>query len=908
MGNIFNNIKIEPYLYFCDGIITEVNKEFVDFTDFTMDELVGKSLIDIGTMLKITPQILLDNVGSKCCGYIFTKSLDAREVSISLSQNKETNQKKYTFIEKPNSRLKDKLIFEEQTFNDNISGMAIYSVPGLLLLKSNQKYLDFKDSPFNIPENSIGRPIRELIKGFVGSQTEIILNTVLRDQKSSHIKDTQFNDLARGITYWDSFQTPIFQNGKIKYILETVCDVTEKVLRSQSLEQQNKIIGQQREQLEQHNIQLMSIIKNLSEGVIISDNKSKIIMTNPEAKKLLCQDDNVITVGDVHKNTKAYDMEGNEIPLDDFPEARALKGEKVKNTKMMFVNYHDKKYFMEVSSTPIYNTNRDLTVVVSCFNDITKIIEQSRKIEEQKKEFESIIENIADGIAVFDNKGQYVLFNKTAREMVFPYYEYMDNTNDWYKQFEFYDSDGERINSKNTPSCRVMRGERFKNIRMTIKFPHKALQIVISGTPIYNNEGEFTLGVFCIHDMTNYFKHEEDIKNRHEFMNRMIDNFNLPVIRLSCPDLKIMDINKKAFSMIKSLSPDIKSINQIEDNKIEGLFEIFKSSGYYQCISKVLKDRETTYLNKQKHLVKGNEIYLNVIFDPMLDVNGEIKEILIIIVDVTTEINSNIGMEKALKSQGEFLANISHDLKTPLNVICATAQLFSMYCSKGSLDENKNSIIKYIDSITQNSYRLSKLINNIVDSSKIESGFFELHLSNKNIVEVVEEIVMSVTNFTDSKGLNIIFDTNLEEKIIACDTEKVERVVLNLISNAIKFSKKGDEIFVEIKANNEFVEISVKDNGIGIEEKNLTMIFDRFKQVDRSLAKNTEGTGIGLSLVKSIAELHGGSIHVESELGKGSKFTVVLPSKKVVHENILCNSTIANKNKSVMIEFSDVLM
>ena len=311
-------------------------------------------------------------------------------------------------------------------------------------------------------------------------------------------------------------------------------------------------------------------------------------------------------------------------------------------------------------------------------------------------------------------------------------------------------------------------------------------------------------------------------------------------------------------------------------------------------------------MNKKKLLINGNEVYWNVIFEPMLEVNGEIQEILVLVIDVTTEIKSNIVMEKALKSQGEFLVNISHELKTPLNVIFSTAQLFDMYCKSGSLDDKKDSIIKYIDSIKQNSYRLSKLINNIVDLSKIEAGFFKLNLSNNNIVEVVEEIVMSVTTFTDSKGLNIIFDTDIEEKIIACDPEKIERIVLNLISNAIKFSDEGDEIFVDIKDKNEFVEISVKDNGIGIEDKYLDMIFDRFKQVDKSLSRNAEGTGIGLSLVKSIVELHGGSIYVESEFGKGSKFTVMLPSRKVLHENMLYSSKVRSENESIQVELSDV--
>ena len=180
----------------------------------------------------------------------------------------------------------------------------------------------------------------------------------------------------------------------------------------------------------------------------------------------------------------------------------------------------------------------------------------------------------------------------------------------------------------------------------------------------------------------------------------------------------------------------------------------------------------------------------------------------------------------------------------------------------------------------QNCYRLSKLINNIVDLSKIEAGFFQLNLSNNNIVEIVEEIVNSVTAYTDIKGLSIIFDTDTEEKIIACDPEKIERIVLNLISNAIKFSDVGNEIFVNIQDKNELIEISVKDNGIGIEHNQLDMIFDRFKQVDKSLSRNAEGAGIGLSLVKAIVEMHQGRIYVESEIGKGSKFIVELPAKK----------------------------
>ncbi|HEY8805518.1 MAG TPA: PAS domain-containing protein, partial [Clostridium sp.] len=695
MENTFKNRIIEPYLYSRTNIITDVNKEFLDFSGFTMDELLGKSLIEIGNMMNFNSQISLDNISDKYPVYIFTKSLNAREVNISVLHNTEINEKVFTFIEKPNSRLDDKLIFEQQSFIDNISGVAVYSVPDLILLKSNQKYLDLVDSPFNTEKTSMGKPIWKIISGFTGSNVEIIWNTVLVSQKSSYMKELEFDQFARGITYWDSTQKPIFENGKMKYIFETAVDVTERVFENQSIYRKNKIIEQQKEQLEkqdtqldQQNTQLVSIVENISEGVMFVDNKGKFIMVNPEAKRLVYQYDIGIYLGDALKNTKTFDMKGNEIAFENFPTVRALRGERTKNFKML-IRHPNKEYFVEISSIPVYNTNGDLTMAVTCFHDITETIKQSRKIEEQKMELEAIIENITDAICIFDNRGQYILFNKSEREMFSPYYEYMVNISDWYKQSELYDIDGERINLEDIPSHRVMRGEKFKNMRMTVRVPNKTLEIDVSGTPIYDSEGKFTLGVICSRDMTDYFKHEESIRSRLEILNRIIDTFDLPVVRLSCPDLKIVDINKKAFGIIKSLRANVNSINQIKDTNIEDLFSKIDARKYYHCISEVLKEKRTKHLNKKNHLVNGKDVYWNVIFEPVLYVNGEIQEILILIIDVTPEIKSNIDMEKALQLQGEFLVNISHELKTPLNVIFATAQLFDMHCTNGSFDKNK---------------------------------------------------------------------------------------------------------------------------------------------------------------------------------------------------------------------------
>jgi signal transduction histidine kinase len=305
------------------------------------------------------------------------------------------------------------------------------------------------------------------------------------------------------------------------------------------------------------------------------------------------------------------------------------------------------------------------------------------------------------------------------------------------------------------------------------------------------------------------------------------------------------------------------------------------------------------------------EFTLNVNATPIYHQNGELNIVVMCNSDITEQLNYELilksQMEESLKMQEEIFANISHELKTPLNVIFSTSQLLDLYIKNTSLAESKDKLERHIHTIKQNCYRLSKLVNNIVDLSKIESGFFELQLSEQNIIEVIEDIVQSVSEYIEIKGLHITFDTDLEDRLIICDPDKIERVMFNLISNAIKFSEPGDEIFVNILNKPDVVEISVKDCGIGIESCYLDTIFERYKQVDKSFTRNSEGTGIGLCLVKSIVELHEGKIKAESTPGVGSKFTIELPIKVANKINLItANKPHISNVEMIHIEFSDI--
>lgn len=263
------------------------------------------------------------------------------------------------------------------------------------------------------------------------------------------------------------------------------------------------------------------------------------------------------------------------------------------------------------------------------------------------------------------------------------------------------------------------------------------------------------------------------------------------------------------------------------------------------------------------------------------------------------------SFEETLTRHDEFFVNMSHELKTPLNVIFSAIQLMEMSLTNDEKGENRSIVLNSIFSIKQNCYRLTKLINNIIDLSKIDAGNLKLNISDVNIVELIENIVQISSRYIKVKNLKIIFDTNVEKKVIACDYEKIERIVLNLISNAVKFSHDRGTIFVNVLDKGDSVEVSVKDNGIGIDEQSLANIFNRFGIVDKSLSRVAEGSGMGLSLVKSMVELHGGTVSVQSKPGLGSIFKFEIPSKISFKQGN--NDKMLNQEEETMrIEFSDI--
>ncbi|WBW98414.1 sensor histidine kinase [Oceanirhabdus sp. W0125-5] len=417
--------------------------------------------------------------------------------------------------------------------------------------------------------------------------------------------------------------------------------------------------------------------------------------------------------------------------------------------------------------------------------------------------------------------------------------------------------------------------------------------------------------------MNNLFHLDDELKSFTFEITKINKDNNIMVL---CKDkTKERITNKKLVSVNQRLNAVIESSNsgifEIDDRELKNIwisYDIYNLLGYKSFSSEITKERviEVIYEEDGIDLVeKFNDSVLNnrIISKEIriMDYEGNYKWFSLVAYAIHEKINGKfklvgsitdihdkkiasmnlLNSEKALREERElnkltteFFNNISHDFKTPLNLITNSLKLLRNSFSE-ILEIDKQGM-RYFEIIQQNCYRLIKLVNDILDLSRIDSGFYSLSLYNGNIVNVIEDVTMSVKEYTKNKGIELVFDTEFEEEYICFDNEKIERIMLNLLSNAIKFTGDGGVILVAVSKEDDMVSVMIKDTGIGIPKNKLKTIFERFEQA-HEISSRLSGTGIGLALVKSLIEMHEGNIEIKSVEGDGTEIKFYLPIKTV---------------------------
>jgi signal transduction histidine kinase len=230
-------------------------------------------------------------------------------------------------------------------------------------------------------------------------------------------------------------------------------------------------------------------------------------------------------------------------------------------------------------------------------------------------------------------------------------------------------------------------------------------------------------------------------------------------------------------------------------------------------------------------------------------------------------------LEGASRHKSAFLANMSHELRTPLNAIIG----FSEVLLDPSLAVPDDERRQFLEDILGSGKHLLSLINDILDLSKIEAGRMELHCASFNLPLAIDSAVNLVRDRASRHGIAVSFTTDAALGEVVADERKVRQILLNLLANAVKFTSDGGQVAVTAGQRGEWVELSVSDTGIGIAPEDQAAVFEDFRQVGGPATQTREGTGLGLALAKRFVELHGGTIGIQSAVGKGTTFTFTLP-------------------------------
>lgn len=900
--NFKYDINNKAYMIVKNEIVIEVSQAIADMTEYDVSELLYRNIVDVFKILRIGPDLDYNSISETNDCFMFTKKFDVRFVNIKVL--KDIEKCIYSFDEKIHSRIEEKFSYIEQLMTEDSQGIAVYSAPDMTLLKASKTYLDFFDAPNNIMQNTYGRTLRDFTINDKYVEIDEIIRNTISSQKSQCLKEIKFNRRLMEEKYYNKIITPLKENGVVKYIIISVQEVTERVLYSEK--NYSPIEAGQ----------FISILESIDDAIFVCDSNKNFIYLNKAAKGYFPGNE-LIQYSDSYNNYEYYDLCGNKILFENMPLFRLLKGEIVLNQKMTFIN-GKKTMHICVSGNTIYDTNGSIRFAVICIRDITRDFEIQKEMNKQNELIKAIINNISDNIMVFDKEGSYIIKNRASKcnTSTTEYYKVGDS----YTRVKYFDLNGDELPFNDIPAVRILNGEKLKEQIFLVKYKDEEIYIDVSGTPTYDENGEFIMGVICTRNITELMVKNQIIREQKEELETIIDNMYDSVVVVD-KDGKIVRINTEGQRLFQTVDTATSFDNTM---KITTYFDSNKSSLSYEFMPSSRAARGEKVRNERVIIKRPEkEIVMDVNAAPVYDKNGNIIMIVSSGRDMTEHVRKenelkenqlkllqaekekNEALSRAIEIKDEFLSMISHDLRTPLNVISTAMQAINYFCNNEMSDKAK----KYMNMIKQNVNRQLRLVNNLLDITRANAGRISVNKKNIDIVFITKAITESCYEYASQKGINMTFEASFDEKIIALDDDKYERVLLNLLSNAIKFTPSGKCIKVKLYSYKKNICIKVIDSGIGIPKEYIDKIFERFGQVSSSLSKQAEGSGIGLSLVKKFVEVLGGSVSVKSTVGKGSTFTVLLPNDKIPNDqseskvpNLIGNRLIEVTN----VEFSEI--
>jgi len=647
---------------------------------------------------------------------------------------------------------------------------------------------------------------------------------------------------------------------------------------------------------------LQAILDNIGDGLIVADLEGQFLVFNPAAQRILGIGGEAIAPEAWVDHYGIYLSDRfTPCPLDQVPLMRAIRGETADNVEIFIRNSQKPKgVWLDITLRPFHDPTGQLVGGVVAFRDITNLKQTEASLRESETRLRAIFEHAPIAIGLVDVKTHRHIRNNAAHRILFGYDD--DEIAEVAIETITYPDD---LAADLHQVQQLLAGE-IANFQMQKRYIRKNGDLLwgnLTCTLIHDPDSGLPLYIMGMIEDISEAKREVIVRKQTEHKLLIVQEqlflaqerlhhllssspgiiyaatpsstLDTPLV-LTFISTNVMQI--LGYELPQCLEVDfwLNGIHPDDRNLFKTAEQEMLQQGYATCEYRFRhRDGSYRWLYDQTKLVQdewGNPLER---IGSWMDISDR-KAAETQLYQINEQLAlTNAELARATRLKDEFLANMSHELRTPLNSILGLSEVMQEGAFGALTDKQR----QFLGIIQSSGKHLLELINDVLDLAKIEAGMLDIHIADTSIYSLCEASLTLIQQQAHQKNISLIYTLTEDLGTLQVDERRMRQVLLNLLSNAVKFTPEGGSVTLEVQGNlsQSSVSFSIIDTGIGIAPEDMSKLFQTFVQLDSSLSRHYEGTGLGLVLVKQIVELHGGRVTVSSELGQGSCFQVTLP-------------------------------
>ncbi|MCB9145304.1 MAG: PAS domain S-box protein [Anaerolineales bacterium] len=748
------------------------------------------------------------------------------------------------------------------------NAISVIDINGNFLYTNDTAASDFDSTPQQV----IGRNMRDLFpEPFASSQMSYVQRVCEIDQEVVYEAQSM---VKKGLRWFRvSFQPLHDDNGMVNQVLVSATDIHDLKVAQQELQELNRTLE---EKVTQRTAEVQDLYENAPTGYHSINAEGKFVMVNQTELNWLGYTREEM-IG--HPIVEFISEKTRTAFYENFPLFEKLGW--VKDVEFELVRKDGSLLPVLLSATAQYDATGRFLMSRSTIFDITERKQADNELKRNVNFTNALLNAIPTPVFYKDKEGRYLGCNST-------FSEFMGKTEEEIKgKFPHELWEISQADMYRRKDMELMQGKERQVYEATVMDKNGAVRPVIFVKDIFYDESSNVAGlVGAFIDITERKQIELALRESEATYRALFENSNDGIFLMGATGEELR-ANQRALDMLGYTLEEYLSLGHINQNPFTKEAEQRKDSD--DKLGALLRGEHVPLYERIFTAKDGRKVPVEINLSPVRDANGKIIMVQSVVRGIAERKaaeealrlsrdqlrTANTALQKASQAKNEFLANMSHELRTPLNGILGMAEIL-LEEIRGSLNERQRKMVEVIETSGQH---LLSLINDILDLSKIEAGKLELNLEEIYVADICQTSLSFIKEPAMKKDIRVALELDPQVATIHADMRRMKQILINLLSNAVKFTlPKGDiTLRVENDAERELTHFSVVDTGIGISDEDMKKLFTPFTQVDSSLTREYEGTGLGLALVMELAELHGGSVKVESTVGHGSTFMVTIP-------------------------------